>query len=67
MVGESFGIYSPQLAKNAIKLSTIVGENFVIYSSRLQGGSPESGYYVMLGVGGRPPIALAFFLSTRVL
>ena len=25
-----------------------------------RGGSPESGYYVMLGVGGRPPIALAF-------
>ena len=32
---KSFGIYSSQLAKNALKLSSMVGENFGIYSSQL--------------------------------
>ena len=32
MVGENFGIYSSQFAKNALKLSTMVGEIFEINS-----------------------------------
>ena len=36
MVGENFGIDSSQLAKNALKMSTmVVGENFGIDSSQL--------------------------------
>ena len=34
MVVEKFEIYSPQLAKNTLKFSTIVGVNVGIYSSR---------------------------------
>ena len=35
MVRENFEIYSSQLAKNVLKLSTMDGENFEIYSSQL--------------------------------
>ena len=31
MFGESFEIYLPQIAKNALKWSTMVGEKFEIY------------------------------------
>ena len=34
MVGEHFGIYSSQLAKNTFKLSTMGGEDVDIYSSQ---------------------------------
>ena len=35
MVGENFGIYSTQMAKNKLKLSTMVRGNFGIYSSQM--------------------------------
>ena len=31
MFGENFEIYLPEIAKNALKLSTMVGEHFEIY------------------------------------
>ena len=34
-IGEIFEIYFPQMAKNALKLSTMVGENFEIYFPRM--------------------------------
>ena len=35
MVVEFFEIYLSQMAKNALKLSTVVGENFEIYLSEM--------------------------------
>ena len=35
MVGEIFQIYLPQIAKNALKLSTMVGETFEIYKHNI--------------------------------
>ena len=35
MVEENFEVHSSQMAKNASKLSTMVGENFEIYWSQI--------------------------------
>ena len=35
MIGENFEIYLSEMAKNELKLSTIVGENFEIYLSEM--------------------------------
>ena len=58
MVGEKFEIYSSQLAKHALKLSTMFGENFGIHTQCKY-------YYIMYNTANY--VDLPFFLLSFIL